>query len=130
MHDEIMEIGCINLNIYHCILPQIDTDRVIITKKQLDHIAEHHPEAYDEVLIELKSTLADPDYIFKDDKHKDTGLVVKEIRTKGIYLYMILRVCANSGDGRLANSVISGWKISESRLKNYLRNKTLLYKKK
>jgi hypothetical protein len=129
MQDEIMELGFLNINIYNCISNQLDTNRVVITDKQLDHIAEHHPEAYDETLIELKSTLVSPDYIFKDDKHKDTGLVVKAISTGNIYLYIVLKICTNSNGGKIANSVISGWKISERRLHNYLRNKTLLYKK-
>jgi hypothetical protein len=129
MQDEIMELGSLNVSIYNCISSHIDTDRVVITDTQLDHIAEHHPEAYDEALIELKSTLASPDYIFKDDKHQDTGLVVKAIRAGDSYLYVVLKVCTDSQGGKLANSVISGWKISESRLQNYLRNKTLLYKK-
>jgi MinD-like ATPase involved in chromosome partitioning or flagellar assembly len=124
-----MELGSLNINIYKCITSHIDTDRVIITDNQLDHIAEHHPDAYDETLIELKSTLSNPDYIFKDTKHNDTGLVVKAIKNGDTYLYIVLKVCTNSNGGKLANSVISGWKISESRLNNYLRNKKLLYKK-
>jgi hypothetical protein len=129
MNNEIIELGSLDINLYNCITPQIDTDRVVITDKQLNHIADHHPEAYDEALIELKSTLASPDYIFKDDKHKDTGLIVKAIQTGDTYLYIVLKVCTNSAGGKLANSVISGWKISENRLNNYLRNKMLLYKK-
>jgi hypothetical protein len=129
MQNEIMELGFLDINIYNCISHQIDIDKVVITSTQLDHIAEHHPESYDETLIELKSTLANPDYIFKDDRHKDTGLVVKAIPTGNTYLYVVLKVCTNSEGGKLANSVISGWKISERRLNNYLRNKTLLYKK-
>jgi hypothetical protein len=128
MQNEIIELGSLNINIYNCISHQIATDKVIITSTQLNHIAEHHPEAYDEALIELKSTLENPDYIFQDDKHKDTGLVVKAIQMGNSYLYIVLKVCTDSNGGKLANSVISGWKISESRLNNYLRNKTLLYK--
>lgn len=129
MLGEIMELGVLNTDIYNCISPKLATDRVIISNKQLDHIADHHPEAYDEALIELKSTLESPDYIFKDDKHFDTGLVVKAILAGNTYLYIVLKVCTDSKGGTLANSVISGWKISESRLNNYLRNKTILYKK-
>jgi hypothetical protein len=129
MKDEIIELGSLNIDIYKCITSNIDTDRVIITDNQLEHIAEHHPDAYDETLIELKSTLSNPEYIFKDDKHNDTGLVVKSIKTDNTYLYIVLRVCTNSKNGKIANSVISGWKISQSRLNNYLRNKLLLYKK-
>ena len=129
MHTEKIELGSLNLSIYNCITPQIDTAKIIITNKQLEHIAKHHPESYDSILIELKSALNNPDYIFKDEKHDDTGLVIKSILTKKAYIFIVLRVCTNSNKGRLANSVISAWEISESRLINYLRNKTLLYKK-
>ena len=129
MNEEILDLGFLDVNIYSCISSQIYTDRVVITDKQLDHIADHHPEAYDETLIELKSILASPDYIFKDDNHIDTGLVVKAIRSADSYLYIVVKVCTNSNGGKFANSVISGWTISERRLKNYLRNKTILYKK-
>lgn len=129
LNEDIIELGSLDINIYNCISPQINTDRVIITNKQLEHILDHHPEAYHEALIELKSTLATPDYIFKDDKHINTGLVVKAIQTKNTYLYIVLRICTNSINDTLANSIISGWKISEKRLKNYLKHKTILYKK-
>jgi hypothetical protein len=129
METEIIELGSLDITIYKCITPQIDTDRVVITDNQLDHIADHHPESYDESLIELKNTLACPDYIFKDDKHNDTGLVVKSICTGDTYFYIVLKVCTNSNGGKLANSVISGWKISQKRLDNYLRHKSLLYKR-
>jgi hypothetical protein len=54
---------------------------------------------------------------------------VKAIHAGDSYLYAVLKVCTDSQGGKHANSVISGWKISESRLQNYLRNKQLLYKK-
>jgi hypothetical protein len=60
METEIMELGSLDINIYKCITPHIDTNRVIITDSQLDHIANHHPESYDESLIELKNTLSFP----------------------------------------------------------------------
>lgn len=121
MDNEIIELGALDTSLYSCITPGINTNRVVITDKQLDHIAEHHPEAYDEILIELKSTPTSPDYIFKDENHSDTGLVVKVIQTGNTALHIVLKVCTNSGGGKFANSVISAWKISKSRLNNYLR---------
>jgi hypothetical protein len=76
-----------------------------------------------------KSTIKDPDYIFLDERRKDTGLIAKKISLSGEILYIVLRVCTDSENGTLANSVISGWKISESRLQNYIRHKQILYKK-
>ena len=118
-----------DIEIYKCITEQIDTDRVIVSETQLLHMAEHHPEAYTQALIELKSTIRKPDYIFRDDKHENTGLVVKHLSAGEEKLYIVLRICTDSQGGTLANSVISGWKISAKRFENYVRNKTVLYKR-
>lgn len=128
-HSDVLDLGVLDIKIYKCITEQIDTDRVIISETQLLHMAEHHPEAYTEALIELKSTIRKPDYIFRDDKHENTGLVVKRLSAGDESLYIVLRICTDSEGGTLANSVISGWKISAKRLENYVRNKTVLYKK-
>lgn len=124
-----MDLGKLDINLYKCISDSIDTDRVIITEEQLGHMSNHHPDAYDQALIELKSTIADPDYIFEDEKHTDTGLVVKSFSVGNENLIIVLKVCTDSQNGELANSIISGWKISEKRLANYLRNKRILYRK-
>lgn len=128
-HSDVIDLGVLDIDIYRCITEKIDTDRVIVSETQLIHMAEHHPDAYTETLIELKSTIRRPDYIFRDDKHEDTGLVVKRLSAGDESLYIVLRVCTDSKGGTLANSVISGWKISARRLENYLRNKAVLYKK-
>lgn len=128
-HSDVLDLGVLDIEIYKCITEKIDTNRVIISKAQLLHMAEHHPESYTETLIELKSTISRPDYIFRDDKHENTGLVVKHLPAGGDSLYIVLRICTDSEGGMLANSVISGWKISEKRLENYIRNRTVLYRK-
>lgn len=126
----IIELGTIDKAKYSCIAKNIATNKVIITEKQLDHIAEKHPEAYDKVLIELKETLRYPDYIFKDSRHSDTGLVTKSIfAEEGNSLFIVLKVCTDNTGDSIANSVISGWTISEKRLRNYIKNKVILYKK-
>jgi len=125
-----MFVAKINRKIYECINDRLATEDVIITDEQLDHIARHHPEAYDHVLIELQNTIISPDYILKDKKHRDTGLVIKELSSeKDKHLFVVLRVCTNTQGGRFSNSIISGWKINNKRLARYLRNDALLYKK-
>lgn len=99
------------------------------SEKQLLHMADHHPDAYSEALIELKATVGSPDYIFRDSKRPNTGLVAKRLPYGGDSLYIVLRICTDSHNGILANSVISGWKISAKRLENYIRNREILYKK-
>ena len=129
MKDEVVELGSLDISLYSCISRDIDTPRVVVTNNQLVHMLQKHPEAYEETLIELKNTINDPDYIFRDDKHADTGLVIKELSLNDHFIYIVLRVCTNSENGKYANSILSGWKISKSRLENYIRNKTILYKR-
>lgn len=129
---EVKELCNLDVNIYRCITENIDTDRVVLTNKSVLHIADHHPDAYNDVLIELKDTILSPDYIISDGKHENTGLVIKRIESdaeSGQHTFIVLKVCTDSQNGQLANSIISGWKISDKRLNSYLRNKQVLYKK-
>ena len=125
---EVHLVGKINRNIYRCITEDIVTDDVIITENQMQHILDRPPEAYKEVIDYLSDIIQEPDLIIKD-KHKNTGLVVKKIKTGNEYAQMVLRICTSNDDPNYKNSVISCWEISEKRLQNYLRNKTILYKK-
>ena len=80
----------------------------------------------------VKETILSPDYIIEDKKHRDTGLVVRKIysdKKSTRHSFLILKICTDTENGELANSIISGWVISEKRLNSYLRNKTILYKK-
>lgn len=126
---DVLDLGSLDIELYKCITDQIATDKVIISEKQLLHMKGHHPESYTETLIELKGTIQAPDYIFRDNKHPLTGLVVRRLDSSAGSVYIVLRICTDSEGGNLANSVISGWKISEKRLENYIRNKVILYKK-
>lgn len=132
MNKEVKELCSLDIELYKCISADIDTDKVVLTDNQLIHMADRHPEAYDDVLIELKETILDPDYIICDKKHKDTGLVIRKIPSESelnSHTFIVLRICTDSNNGELANSIISGWTINDKRLQNYLRNKPVLYKR-
>ena len=132
MNYDVKELCNLDVSIYKCITENIDTDRVVLTNKSVLHIADHHPDAYNDVLIELKETIMSPDYIISDEKHENTGLVIKKIaedNNTDEHTFIVLKVCTDSQNGQLANSIISGWKISDKRLRSYLRNKQVLYKK-
>lgn len=132
MNFEVKELCKLDYDIYSCITEKIATDRVVLTSKSVIHIADHHPDAYNEVLIELKDTIINPDYIISDNNHDYTGLVIKKIESEeegNLNTFIVLKVCTDSKNGELANSIISGWKISDKRLQSYLRNKQILYKK-
>ena len=121
-------VGKINRDIYKCITEDIVTDEVIITDNQMQHILNRHPEAYKEVIDYLSDIIREPDFIISD-KHENTGLVIKKIKTEKEYAQMVLRICTQNDNPNYKNSVISCWEISEKRLQNYLRNKTILYKR-
>ena len=125
---QVHSVGKIDRNIYRCITEDIVTDEVVITDKQMEHILDRHPDAYERALESLKNVLEAPDFII-EDKHKNTGLVIGEIEAEEEYMQIVLRVCTLGDDPEYKNSVISCWKISERRLRNYLRNKRVLYKK-
>lgn len=122
-------VGRIDRNIYKCITQDIRTDEVIITDNQIRHIKDRHPEALEKAIEDLGNAVRDPDYIIADDKHKNTGLVIKRIESTTGNLQLVLRICTSADAPDYKNSVISSWKISERRLQNYLRNKRILYKK-
>lgn len=121
-------IGRINIEIYKCIAEDITTDEVIITDERIQHINSRHPGDYDEIKPYIKDILISPDYILEDSSRKNTGLILKEICRNGLKFQLILRLHTSADDVDFKNSVISVWKISESRMKNYLRNKKILYK--
>ena len=125
-----MYITKLDKNIYRCITESIATEDVIITDEQLDHIYNHHPDAYKQVLAELSGTIINPDIILKDNKHNNTGLVIKELNNEpNKHSFVVLRICTDTKGGTLSNSIISGWRINKLRLERYLKNGVILYKK-
>ena len=124
----VYSLGNLNWEIYQSITDRYVTNEVVITEEQLRHIKKRHQEAYQDVLHYLKETLDSSDYIVKDS-HPDTGLVIKEIRREAMIFLLVLKIATSSDKSGYKNSVISGWRITEKRLKNYLRNKKLIYKK-
>ncbi len=125
---QVHSVGEINRDIYKCITEDIVTDEVIITENQIQHILDRHPDAYKEVINYLSDIIRDPDFII-EDKHDNTGLVIKKVKLEREYAQMVLRICTSDDNPDYKNSVISCWEISEKRLQNYLRNKRILYKK-
>ncbi len=77
-------VGKIDRKIYKCIANVLITDEVIITDNQLRHILDRHPDAYNEVINYLSEIICDPDFII-EDKHKNTGLVIKRIKSEKGY---------------------------------------------
>ena len=127
------EFCVLDTHLYNCISSDISTDKVFLTNKQILHMADKHAEVFQEILSQIQNTITDPDYIIKDEKHEQTGLVVKQIASSSSmveHTFIVLRLYTGIPKAGFGNSVISGWKISDKRLQGYLRNKTILYMKK
>lgn len=125
---DVHKVGKIDRDIYSVISDDIITDETVITDKQIQHIKDRHPQDVDTVLRNIADVLRQPDYIIKD-KNPNTGLVIRAINFQNENLHVVLRICTANDPEGYKNSVISCWKISESRLQNYLRNKNVLYKR-
>lgn len=121
-------VGRISRQLYGCISEDIVTDEVIVTEQQLRHIRERHPDTYEQLKKYIADTLENPDYIL-EDKHENTGLVIKKLGVEAKWGQMVLRLCTSKDEPEYKNSIISYWKISDKRLQSYLRNKKILYKK-
>lgn len=126
INEPVRRIGHLDMSIYKCITENYITSEVVVTEKQLIHIKERHPETHDITMHDIENVLNQPDYIFRD-KRPNTGLVVKRIISSGVHILLVLRICT-SLEERYKNSIITTWEVSEARLKNYLRNKPILYK--
>lgn len=111
---------------YRCITPDIPVQEVIITDERIAHIRSHHPGHFEVVAPFLRAAVEKPDYILEDAPN--TGLVLKAFQVDGLRIQMVLRIHTSTDSPGFKNSIISAWKISESRWNNYLRNKKILYK--
>lgn len=121
-------VAQIDLKIFEEICPNIDTDYVVITQKQMKHIAHRHAEAYSIVLENMKRVLERPFALFKDSRNNNTGIVVGEVEKTKIVL--IVRMHTSSDKPGHSNSIITGWKVTNKSYKRIEKKNQLLYKRK
>ncbi len=123
--EEYINIGKININIYSSLCnKKIITNDVIITYKQIEHINEQRIGVYDKYKNQLSNIIQNPDYIIKDPKHEDTGLVIKKY-DKNVIVVLKLNV----EQINKKNSIITIWEIKDKRLDRYLLTHKIIYKK-
>jgi hypothetical protein len=122
--NDLQQIGKINKELYSKINKDISTDELIITDKQIEHINQRHPGVYDKYKNQIIEIVNNPDYIFKDKK-ENTALVVKQLEGN---VELVLRLMTDK-DTSYKNSIITMWEISDSRLRNYIRNSKIVYSK-
>lgn len=123
-----IHIGKINIEKYRCVTSDIQTDDVIITDKQIEHIKERHPNDYERYFEYAKDIIEDPDYILEANK-PNTAFVLKHIKDNGKNYQLILRLKTSNDPESYMNSVITFLKIDSRKWAKYLRNKKILYGK-
>lgn len=125
MEEEYINIGKIDINKYKNLCDKdILTNEVIVTYKQIGHIKEEHIGIYEKYKDNLNEIITKPDYIVKDTKHKETGLVIKKYDKNAV---VVLKL--NTSDGVKKNSIITMWEIKDKRLQRYLLTHETIYKK-
>ena len=124
----VQTVGYIDREKYSCITKDITTDEVVLTPERVQHIKDRHPGHFERIEPFLRMALEDPDYILAD-KSPNTGLILKMVEREGTRFQTVLRVHTSADNPAFKNSIISSWEISESRWENYIKNKTVLYKK-
>lgn len=126
-------IAKLDLAIYRCVAPDLLTDEVIITAKQVQHIFQGHPQKeHAHVMQALEATISQPDYVLADshaDHRMDTAIVMKRFPKEDGGYRVILRLATSTDPAEQKNSVITASFISEKKWNKYLRNKTVLYKR-
>ena len=125
MVNEYVDIGKIDIKKYTKLCDKkIITENVIITNKQIEHINEERIGIYEKYKDKLEEIIKNPDYIIKDPKHEETGLVIKKYDKNAV---VVLRL--NTSEKEKKNSIITIWEIKEKRLERYLLTHKTIYKR-
>ncbi len=91
MEGNLQFVGKIDIEKYSCVTEDIQTDEVIITNKQIEHIKERHPTDYERYFGYAKEMIENPDYILEANK-PNTAFVLKHIIDNGKNYQLILRL--------------------------------------
>ncbi|MBD5082256.1 MAG: hypothetical protein HDT44_10920 [Ruminococcaceae bacterium] len=119
-------VGKIDINLYKCITEDIQSDKVIITDKQIEHIKENHPTDYEKYFEYALQAVQNPDYIMEANK-PNTAVILKHICDNGKNYKLILRLKTSADPAKYENSVITFFKTDDKKWRQYIRTKKILY---
>ena len=112
---DVHSIGKIDIEKYKCVTEDIQTDEVIITDKQIEHIKDRHPNDYERYFRYVKEIIQDPDYILEASK-PNTAFVLKHIIDNGKNYQLILRLKTSDDPENYKNSVITFLKVEKKKI--------------
>lgn len=120
--NNVYSVGKIDIEIYKCVTEDIQTDEVIITERQIEHIKERHPNDFERYFSYAREIIKEPDYILEANK-PNTAFVLKHIVDNGKNYQLILRLKTSHDPTDYCNSIITFLKVEEKRYNRYLRTK-------
>ena len=103
------------------------TDEVVLTRKQLDHIANKHPEDYQFLRKYLKNIVEEPDMVLKDENDYGMALFIRSYEK--IQLNVSVRLVLEGDNPNYKNSVLSFYRLGDKGLKKKLKKCSVVYKK-
>lgn len=122
----IFRMGKIPIERYQALVPNLDTDEVIITSERIAHInnePDHRGDfdAYGQEFI--PQILANPSYILKDKKDPNTAILIKAFpsEAKTLHFCLVLHLHTPKDPPDHYNSIISFWYIRQSEYKRLER---------
>lgn len=126
-----MKIGKIDIKKFEAISTKIITNEVILTEKQREHIENRHPEVLKKYEKYFKTVIEKPDFILKDNTRENTALVLKTIveKEKNKTINLVIRLAVEGDNIKNKNSIITCIPIGKNRLKSYINNGKIIYKK-
>lgn len=107
----------------------LKSKNLIVTQKQYErHIApgaNSHDDFFTKIQDKIPGIINNPDYVFKDKTRKNTILVVGKVNDTNACIVVKLSTVSE----KLSNTIITTHPIGDKRVKQMIKNNTLLYKK-
>lgn len=106
---------------------KLSTNEVVLTNERRAHVNERHPETYETFLKGYTDCVQSPDIILKDGNHDNTVLMIKDIEGEQ-NLNLIVKLSTVASEGQ-KNSIITGYCLSDKRLKRMCKKNKVVYMK-
>ena len=119
-------MGKINIEMYNFIHSEIRSDDVVLTKRQLQHIGEKHPDVSTNFDRYFPHILENPDYIIESDK-PGTAILLYRLPDNDKIGKAVLRLATTDDNPCYKNSIITFMCIDDKELARILRNKKIVY---
>lgn len=103
---------------------KLANDDIVLTDERKEHIKERRKKDFDFVINNIEQTIDDYDFLIKDSDK--TVMFVKMIDRH----YNNLAVILSLNDAEIANSIVTGMKLSDKSLKRFLNSRKIIDKKK